>query len=283
MWYKLVQDSKRNLWVVGIDGSVLKDKLLLASFNEYGSLSNEAMKIVLALGVNVVYSPTQITDDILASLPTKFSHVTTESNVNPNPPTPTPVKTLEGKRILLDPGHNERFVGARGKLPDRPEEEDFNRFQCQIIANRLRREGAFVEIYDPQDHDNLSVIGARAKGFDMFISVHLNALRGVDFYTTVMTHRTRGRPADVQFAKLCSDKIAKALNHKQNTPGGSIPNGVMPAALGVLTGAINAGCPVAVLTEAFFIDAYGSNAVVEQKCTVAANAIADAVKEWFTK
>ena len=114
----------------------------------------------------------------------------------------------------------------------------------------------------------------------MFLSIHLNASDYRDHYTAVMVHKRKGRKADTEFARLCAGKISLALDHKL-CRASDIP-GVYPASLGALSGAIDSGCPVAVLTEAFFVDAYGSNAVVEGKCILAAKAIADSVMVWFT-
>jgi N-acetylmuramoyl-L-alanine amidase len=200
-------------------------------------------------------------------------------------PTERISELLSGKTIVLDPGHSEGSPGARGMMLDYPEEEDMNRLQAQIIARRLTDAGARVRIFDPID-DDLKKIGAQAKGADMFISIHLNAYNanGYDEYGCVMVHRDLKRKADVEFAALCAERICKALDHrifKGHVP--KYPTGVYAAGLGVLRAAIGTGCPVCVLTEAFFIDDYGSNEIVINRSTKAAHAIADAVIEWFKK
>lgn len=196
--------------------------------------------------------------------------------------TPRPFMRLAGKKILLDPGHNEAFRGARGIAPDFPEEEDHARHMASRLANLLRREGATVRVYDPQDHDNLREIGGQAAGYDMFLSLHLNAYDNKDHYCATLIHATRNRAEDVAFAHICTKHMARHLNHRIYSGGGTLPDGVYPAALGVLTGAILARCPVAVLTEPFFIDAYGSDSEVEGRCHRAVDGIYDAIIEWFS-
>lgn len=187
---------------------------------------------------------------------------------------------LLGKKFLLDPGHSKQHPGATGVSPDYPREEDHCRHQASILKGLLEQEGASVEVYDPPS-DILSDIGKRANGKDMFLSLHLNALNKKDHYTCVMVHKSLASENSKKFAKIAADKIAEKLNHKQSRVGNGNPDGVYPAYLGVLKAAELTNCPCCVLTESFFIDAYGSNEIVRNKTEMAAQAIYEGILEYY--
>jgi N-acetylmuramoyl-L-alanine amidase len=90
----------------------------------------------------------------------------------PEPKADAPARKI---RILLDPGHSEQKVGARGNDP-KVEEEDLNRLEAETIKANL---GAHVEadIWDPLV-DDLVAIGKKAADYDAFISCHKNKYAG---------------------------------------------------------------------------------------------------------
>lgn len=200
-----------------------------------------------------------------------------EKPVDPIDPTEG---NLKGVKILLDPGHSKSYPGARGKSPDYPKEEIFTLQMATALQKLLAAEGATVEIYNP-DADELETIGAKAKGFNLFLSIHLNASAGKDFYTCVMIDKNVYKAGSKKFAKILADHTSKALGgHKQNSGN---PPGVMEASLGVLRAAEATNCPICVLSEGFFIDAYGSNKDVEYRCSLVVKGMMSAILEEFGK
>ena len=194
-------------------------------------------------------------------------------------------RPLLGKRFLLDPGHSTQQPGAHGYSPDEPQEHFHVAHQAEVLASLLRQQGATVKIYNP-NVDNLSVTGRRAANHDMFISLHLNSVSNPsdhqDHYTCVMVHSTDAKRDSQKFAALCADKIARAVNlplcAQQRH---DLPKGVLPAQLKVLKAAENTNCPVCVLCESFFINAMNSNALTEERVDKAAEAICEAILEWY--
>ena len=193
---------------------------------------------------------------------------------------------LEGKRFLLDPGHSTQQPGAQGYPPDVPQEHFHVAHQAEILASLLRQQGASVDIYNP-NVDNLSAIGRRAANHDMFLSLHLNSVSNPndrrDHYTCVMIHSSLAKRGSKEFAVLCSQKIANAVNlplcAKQRN---DLPKGVYPAGLGVLRAAENTNCPVCVLCESFFVNAMNNNEITKDRVERAAEGICEAILEWYS-
>ena len=200
----------------------------------------------------------------------------------PQKPTPKPPTTrfLTGKKMLLDPGHSELRSGARGIAPDYPDEHSLNKYLADRLAAMLREQGAEVKIIDPVS-DELSAIGSQAAGFDMFISCHHNAFNNKDHYTCVMIHRNLYKKGSLRFAKISATNIAKALNHKLIELSADLPRGVYPNGLSVLSAAERTDCPVCVLVEPYFIDAYGDKQFCYERTAKAASAIAQSVVEYY--
>jgi N-acetylmuramoyl-L-alanine amidase len=174
------------------------------------------------------------------------------------------------KKILIDPGHSKSSPGARGRAPDRPSEYLLNVLQAGIIAEKLRQAGHIVEIYDPAE-DNLSMIGRRAVGHDLFLSLHHNAANadgrdeGTETYIT-----TPRRADDLKMASAIQAAIVKAL--------GSKDRGVKEKSFTVISSARSV-CPIAILVESYFIDDYGDAKLATARSTASANAIAKAILE----
>ncbi len=195
-------------------------------------------------------------------------------------------KPLQGKRFLLDPGHSTQQPGAQGYSPDYPQEHFHVAHQAEVLASLLRQQGATVDTYNP-NVDNLSVIGRRAANHDLFISLHLNSVSNPDehrdHYTCVMVHSSAAKRSSKEFAALCAEKIARAVDLPLcASQGNGLPRGVMPAQLQVLRVAESTNCPVCVLCESFFISAMNSNAITEDRVEKAAEAISDAILEWYS-
>jgi N-acetylmuramoyl-L-alanine amidase len=188
-------------------------------------------------------------------------------------PKPEP-KPTTSKRVLLDPGHSERHVGARG-LNSNVQEEDLNRLQATVLKAELEKLGIAATIIDPID-DDLYSIGASAKGYDAFVSLHLNAYKNKDFYTCTMCHPTKQATTSKSaiVASAAAQAMASALGNACFGGTQNWPKGVMATGLSVLSGAVASGVPIAFLSEAFFVDAYDNNAVCEDKIRKAMPALA---------
>lgn len=170
----------------------------------------------------------------------------------PTPPKPTPTPT--GKRVLIDPGHSENQPGARGKNPS-VQEEDLNRFQAAELKARLAELGIAADIYDPLS-DDLFAIGQKANGYDAFVSLHLNAFKGQEFYTCAMVHPGKVSPTSksAQVASKWAQEVAKSIGNPIFGGTQGWPKGVMATGLSVLSGAATTNCPIFFLSEAEFID-----------------------------
>ncbi|NET56440.1 MAG: S8 family serine peptidase [Symploca sp. SIO2E6] len=178
--------------------------------------------------------------------------------------------TLAGKQILLDPGHGKTDTGFDpGASGNGTNEAVENLHQAQVVAQHLRQLGAEVTILD--EALSLAQIGQQAAGYDLFVSLHLNAAN-----QSAQGHEVFSHPnAPAQDAEL-----AQAINSELDAifPDSEIPNrGVKSFDFSVLR---NAPLEVpAVLTESLFIDAPGmSRANVEK----AGHAIARGIEKFFT-
>jgi len=186
---------------------------------------------------------------------------------------------LGGIKIILDPGHSAKHVGATGGAPDFPKEEVFTLYIAEKLKSKLVSAGAIVNINNPIG-DELSAIGQTAKGNDLFLSIHLNATNGYDYYTCVMINKSFHKSGSRAFASLLANKQAVLLNHKKNSGN---PDGVYDTAnLSVLSSAEKTDCPICVLSESFFIDAYGLNSAVKERCDKVIDAMYSAIVEQFS-
>jgi len=179
-------------------------------------------------------------------------------------------------KILLDPGHSEKRVGARGQSSD-IQEEDLNRLQALIIKSYFAESNVECTIYDPLN-DDLWDIGQHANSYDMFISLHHNAFDGdnEDEYSCVMVHKKYAKDKSKDFARLCASSLAKALNSKLYNK-----DGVYEASLSVLNSAERVCTGACVLTESYFIDAYSDKEKTKKLSSKAAYAICSAIEQWF--
>jgi N-acetylmuramoyl-L-alanine amidase len=177
-------------------------------------------------------------------------------------PDPTPAT---GKRVLLDPGHSESHTGARGKNSS-VQEEDLNRFQAELMKAELALLGVQADIIDPLD-DDLFAIGAASKGYDAFLSLHLNAYANKEFYTCTMCHPSRQTPGS-KSAKVASEfaqAVAAAIGNPCFSGTAGWPKGVMATGLSVLSGAASVNCPIFFLSELEFIDDETTDAGIKER------------------
>lgn len=158
------------------------------------------------------------------------------------------------KRVLLDPGHSEKRLGARGKSAD-VQEEDLNRYQAEVLKKELEALGIQADIFDPIE-DDLWAIGKKAQGYDCFISLHLNAYSKKEHYTCCMVHPKYQAPTSMS-AKIASrfaNVVAAAIGNPVFSGSPGYPSGVMATGLSVLSGAANTNCPCFFLSELEFVD-----------------------------
>lgn len=184
-------------------------------------------------------------------------------------------------KLLLSVGHSERVAGASGKNKA-VKEYDLNRYQVTCLHTALKGYGIFADITDRPD-DDLTQTGAAAKGYDAFIEMHLNALRGIEYYTTAMVHKSfeSGDSPSSRLAHKLAVAASDAIKNPLFSGSAGYPSGVMAAGLSVLRAAANAGCPVRVLTENEFIDDETSDAPIKKRIEAATKAQARAIYEFF--
>ncbi|MGK7943125.1 MAG: N-acetylmuramoyl-L-alanine amidase [Microcystaceae cyanobacterium] len=188
---------------------------------------------------------------------------------------PPPEGRLKGVKILLDAGHSKSKRGAGGLPPDYPDEWEHNVIACQVLKEILEKEGAYCHYEDP-DPDNLVYMGQLAKGYDIAIYSHHNAFDkdGIDEGTGIYVHpEASSRCKD--FCEFAVAKIATAVGNRNR--------GVKARRFTVLKESYKVGCPVSLLPEYYFIDDYGNTSVTKPKTRRAAEALAQAVIEYFGK
>lgn len=181
------------------------------------------------------------------------------------------------KKILIDPGHSESVRGASGKS-SAVQEDVLNRFQAQCLKKYVEALGFRCDIYDTQE-DDLYDIGSRAKDYDLFISLHLNACDGNEHYTCAMVHKKYAKIASTAFASKWAKAMAAACGYKIFSGTEGYPVGVMAASLGVLNAAENSGCPIAMLSELEFMDDETSSEPIKTRIDKAMQAGAKLIAE----
>jgi N-acetylmuramoyl-L-alanine amidase len=197
-------------------------------------------------------------------------------------PKPEPKPTPTGKRVLLDPGHSEQHTGARGKNAN-VQEEDLNRFQAQQLKKELEAIGVAADIYDPLS-DDLFAIGQKANGYDAFVSLHLNAFKGQEFYTCAMCHpgKQTASGKSAQTASKWAQAIAKEIGNNCFSGTSGWPKGVMATGLSVLSGVATTNCPIFFLSEAEFIDDETTDGPIKERLTRAMKVGAKVLKDALT-
>jgi N-acetylmuramoyl-L-alanine amidase len=159
------------------------------------------------------------------------------------------------KRILLDPGHSLINPGAT-------KEYENNIYQATLLKSLLIN-NFHVEIIDPKIDDKFA-IGSHAKGFDAFISLHLNAFDRRRNYSTCCISSKYNKPnyLNIKLASKAAMAIAQSIGINPFV-GPVWPVGVMASNLLVLNAAHQAGCEIAFLVEPFFIDFYCNDSTIK--------------------
>lgn len=158
------------------------------------------------------------------------------------------VEESDKGRVYIDIGHGAvpgGFDPGAVHGPSSTSEHSLNVLCAGAMRDALLKRGLDVVVADQSD--SLYSLGRAARGFDVFVSVHHNAVAvGTKAqYATARFHSKKGSNADKVAGMAVTTAIAKALG---------IPDkGALPMALGVLSGAKDAGVPVAFLIEPYFI------------------------------
>lgn len=183
-------------------------------------------------------------------------------------------------KILFDPGHAKYKAGAiNARL-------GVSEYECNLIQSRaaysvLKKAGFEIEVYDPSK-DDLLAIGKHAKGFDGFVSLHLNASENTEAqYTTCCVHEIGAKPSSKQLASKIICELIKALGFKPYR--GQFGPGVMYLPSKVLSAAEKACKGPCVLTEAFFITSadWRDAGEIKQAAEKAGVAVGQAVAAYF--
>lgn len=182
---------------------------------------------------------------------------------------------LEGKHVVLDPGHGEVEDGVNDPGATNQKlnlsERDLARKQADLIAQSLKAHGAMVNIVENGSGLSLRDIGAQGAGSDCFVSLHLNAFNAKAQGHEVLID-TNGTAVDQQ--------LAEAINAELDTVLPIANRGVKRQGLGVLRGV---PLPVpAVLVESFFIDQVPDQSTMDSLVTSSSQAIAQGITRFLS-
>jgi N-acetylmuramoyl-L-alanine amidase len=165
------------------------------------------------------------------------------------PPTPPPPT---GHRVLLEIGHGSGVPFDPGAIAhdNRTTEHELNIIAANAARNVLVAAGVNCTVIDTPG--SLHSLGLKASGFDVFCSVHHNALRKGQNQaqrSEAFSHATKGGKPDQELARMISAEMSKTLS--------LLDGGARQARLGVLSGAEDTTVRAAVLAEVYFIDFVG--------------------------
>lgn len=173
----------------------------------------------------------------------------------------------KGKLIAVDSGHSLSEAGAHSKLGAK--EEVLNIQQANIIKAQLEKYGHTVKLVAGKTND-LDGRGAQAKGCDVFISLHHNSYDGDKDPGTEVFCTTQSSGVCCDVARKVCDNICKVL--------GTTNRGVKINNWSVINAAQKTGCPIVMLVESYFVNAY-TQEQAEKRSAVAAIAIAETIKD----
>ena len=186
---------------------------------------------------------------------------------------------MTSNRVLIDIGHGQ-YDEPRG---DRPAYDPgavsptgWAEFQVNLVTavamqERLQTLGHFTS-FVPFGLQ-LFARGLYAKDFDVFVSIHHNAMAGKSQGTEVAVHAKTGTDDDRDLAAGIAKTVSSALGIKNR--------GVIDLRLAVLSGARKTAVRAAVLTEGFFIDVPGIDLVGLAR--LEGQAMAAAVNDWLRR
>ncbi len=143
-----------------------------------------------------------------------------------------------------------------------------NLFRAKLIAGILEEKGIDTAVID--DRKNLIELSKMAKGFDVFVSLHLNAFDGKVQGTETYIHKDCG--AD---DKKLAEAIQKALCRDLKLTD----RGVKICGFSVLVGStpVSAAC----LSEAFFIDSVKTPEKIREMSKISAESIARGILNYL--
>ena len=218
MWYKLIQTSNRDLWIVGFEGSDAKERILLAEWE--GNVNMQAL--ALLNGASPDYGRTYFTDAMINALPIKGTQATQESNVNPNPVINPPKiditrlsphrNSRQGTKIDMLVIHNTlgAFDGAVSWLTDPTRVRD--RTSAHYV---ISRDGRLAQLVP--DAENAWHAGARNR---RSIGIELESTRQISGLTPIQIDKLN---------ELCRYLMQKHGIQKLNiVPHGALPNNDCP-------------------------------------------------------
>jgi N-acetylmuramoyl-L-alanine amidase len=184
------------------------------------------------------------------------------------------IMSLNGRTIVLDPGHGEvkggvNDPGASNSVLGRTERDEVRK-QANLIKADLQSKGASVVIVENNTGKSLAQIGSEGAGSDCFVSLHLNSFNKAAQGHEVFVD-TQGTDKDEKLAALINEELDRQLD---------IPNrGVKRQDLGVLKG-VPLPAP-AVLVESFFIDSVRDAASLDRLVGASAKAIAAGIERFL--
>lgn len=205
----------------------------------------------------------------------QLAQVSVQDTSLPIPQVPDFGSVLSTKRrILLNPGHSELHrTGCRSK-DGILKEEELNKWQAIVLKQALAQHDIDADIYAPKETDDLSNVGEAAKGYNAFVSLHLNASNHVDHYCCVMVHATEASQSSIRLAEAVTKRCAAAMGSKAFE--GAYKNG-----LSVLRAAEAACQGPCILTELLFLDAYEGKDIdaIQNRLTVGLKELAATLNE----
>ncbi len=200
-----------------------------------------------------------------------FVHGMVDDNGFFYPDMPSNKWNVIGKGVLINNGHSRRNNGAfsdNGVVA----EYDLNLRQANHICKKLDEIGIPNKMINQMDVGNdLWATGQNAEGYDMFCSLHHNSTDGAQYSCYMLGKNPK--EGSKQFGPSVSKKIAEALNLRDS--------GLISSPLAVASSAERTDCPVVVLIESYFIDPMENYEQANSWSDKAADAIVDAIIDWF--
>jgi N-acetylmuramoyl-L-alanine amidase len=180
-------------------------------------------------------------------------------------------------KVLLDAGHGPyRDSSGEGWEPGALGPEGLTeRYLVQKQAERVQqllRDAGFGKVDIAPRPNSLRGIGQSAEGYNLFISLHLNAFDKKVRGSEVFVH-PNGAKYDRMLAQHIQDRLIAEVKHRDR--------GVKAARLAVLS-AVPPSVEAACLVESFFVDSLKSKTEGLVLIDSAAFAVADAIHRYWT-
>jgi N-acetylmuramoyl-L-alanine amidase len=186
----------------------------------------------------------------------------------PIPPVEPPKPPSKVKTIYVEPGHSKSVQGAQSL--GAVNEYEMNELAAKIMIEMIEASGHKTKTLNP-DPDNLDTVGNGAKGCDAAFSIHHNAYDKKEHYFRCYFAKTP-KASSVSLGNKIAIAVASELKlpevNNENS-GFTVPN----IFNGVCSGP-------SMLLELYFIDAYKDRAVIVDRTTRAAKAVAQEIIKW---